>query len=221
MCNLYSMTKPQQAVRDLARVAKDATGNLPPLPGIFPDMLAPVVINRAANMGREMLMMRWGFPRPAPRPGEKPLRGYATNALYTDSIYWRPYLLRPELRCLVPATSFCESDNSSGSAVWTWFALDESRPIFFFAGIWRTWSGARGTKRYPAEDKHLIFSFLTTAPNAEVAPVHSKAMPVLLLDEAARETWLTGTVDEALKLQRPAPDGTLKIVATGPKGRRG
>ena len=42
-------------------------------------------------------------------------------------------------------------------------------------------------------------------------------MPVLLLDEAAQETWLTGTVDEALKLQRPAPDGTLKIVAMGPK----
>jgi len=26
-----------------------------------------------------------------------------------------------------------------------------------------------------------------------------------------------GTMDEALKLQRPAPDGTLKIVATGEK----
>ena len=86
-----------------------------------------------------------------------------------------------------------------------------------FAGIWRSWSGARGTKRHPVEGEHLIFSFLTTAPNAEVAPVHSKGMPVLLLDEAARETWLTAPVEEALKLQRPAPDGTLKIVATGEK----
>jgi putative SOS response-associated peptidase YedK len=66
-------------------------------------------------------------------------------------------------------------------------------------------------------DNHLLFSFLTTAPNAEVAPVHSKAMPVLLLDEAARETWLNAPVEEALKLQRPAPDGTLKIVAVRPK----
>jgi putative SOS response-associated peptidase YedK len=92
-----------------------------------------------------------------------------------------------------------------------------SRPVFFFAGIWRSWSGPRGTKRNPAEGEHLLFSFLTTAPNAEVAPVHSKATPVLLLDEAARETWLTAPVEEALKLQRPAPDGTLKIVAVGPK----
>jgi putative SOS response-associated peptidase YedK len=45
MCNLYSHTKPQQAVRDLARVLKDMTGNLPPLPTIFPDKMAPIVIN--------------------------------------------------------------------------------------------------------------------------------------------------------------------------------
>jgi putative SOS response-associated peptidase YedK len=67
LCNLYSMTKPQHAVRDLARVAKDLTGNLPPLPGIFPDMLAPVIINRAASLGREMQMMRWGFSQPLSR----------------------------------------------------------------------------------------------------------------------------------------------------------
>jgi putative SOS response-associated peptidase YedK len=217
MCNLYSMTKPQQAIRDLVPAVKDVTGNLPPLPGIFPDMMAPVIINAPPNKTREMLMMRWGFPHSEPFPGERPRPGYVTNARHTDSVYWRPYLLRTELRCLVPATSFCEPDNHSGKTVWTWFALDESRPIFFFAGIWRTWSGARGTKRHPVEGDHFIISILTTAPNAEVAPAHSKAMPVLLLEEEARETWLNGTVDSALALQRPAPDGTLKIVRTGEK----
>ena len=36
-----------EAVRDLARMAveNDMTGNLPPLPAIFPDQRAPVVIN--------------------------------------------------------------------------------------------------------------------------------------------------------------------------------
>ena len=65
--------------------------------------------------------------------------------------------------------------------------------------------------------QHLLFSFLTTEPNAVVAPVHPKAMPVLLLDEADRETWLTGSVDAALALQRPAADDVLRIVATGGK----
>jgi putative SOS response-associated peptidase YedK len=47
--------------------------------------------------------------------------------------------------------------------------------------------------------------------------VHEKAMPVLLLAEQDRETWMTADVEEALKLQRPAPDGTLRVVATGKK----
>src|SRR5665213_302365 len=173
------MTKPQQAVRDLVRVIKDITGNLPPLPGIFPDMMAPVVINAPPDNTREMMMMRWGFPQPDPRPGEKPRGGYVTNVRNTTSAYWRPYL-RPEFRCLVPATGFCEPDNRSGKCVWTWYAVDEGRPLFFFAGIWRSWRGKRGTKANPVEGNQLLFSFLTTAPNAEVAPIHPKAMPVLL-----------------------------------------
>ena len=34
MCNLYSVTKGQQAIRELARALRDRTGNLPPLYGI-------------------------------------------------------------------------------------------------------------------------------------------------------------------------------------------
>jgi hypothetical protein len=33
MCNLYSVTKGQQTIRDLARAMNDRTGNLPLLPG--------------------------------------------------------------------------------------------------------------------------------------------------------------------------------------------
>ena len=63
MCNLYSITKSQQAIRDLVKTMRDLTGNMPPLPAIFPDKLAPVV--RTAPDGvRELVMMRWGFPPP-------------------------------------------------------------------------------------------------------------------------------------------------------------
>ncbi len=37
-------------------------GNLAPMPGVFPDYLAPVVRNAGAE--REMTMMRWGMPPP-------------------------------------------------------------------------------------------------------------------------------------------------------------
>lgn len=51
MCNLYSITRSQDAIRQLFAVAHDETGNLPPMPGIFPDYSAPIV--RIAEGGRE------------------------------------------------------------------------------------------------------------------------------------------------------------------------
>jgi hypothetical protein len=36
-CALYSLTKGQQAIRELAGAMSDRTGNLPLLPGIYPD----------------------------------------------------------------------------------------------------------------------------------------------------------------------------------------
>ena len=43
MCNLYSVTKPQAAIRDLAKAVVDHAGNMPSLPDIFPIGRAPVV----------------------------------------------------------------------------------------------------------------------------------------------------------------------------------
>ena len=62
MCNLYSHTKGQQAIRELTRAMVDRTGNLPPMPGIFPDYPAPIVRN--APEGCELTLARWGMPSP-------------------------------------------------------------------------------------------------------------------------------------------------------------
>ena len=53
---------------------------------------------------------------------------------------------------------------------------------------------------------YRLFAFLTTEPNAVVAPIHPKAMPVIL-DRADWDQWLTGSVEEALELQRPKAAG--------------
>jgi putative SOS response-associated peptidase YedK len=45
MCNLYSITTNQEAVRALFRIMNRYVGNLPPMPGVFPDYHAPVVRN--------------------------------------------------------------------------------------------------------------------------------------------------------------------------------
>ena len=40
-------------------------------------------------------------------------------------------------------------------------------------------------------------------------------MPVILTTPDEVETWMTARPDNALKLQQPLPDGTLRIVARG------
>src|SRR3954451_9447297 len=105
-------------------------GNLPPMPGVFPDYPAPVVRN--TDQGTELTMMRWGMPPPA-RLGGYPV----TNIRNTSSPHWRGWL-KPERRCLVPLKSFAEyapeSTPVTNKKDVVWSALDESRPLCAFAG---------------------------------------------------------------------------------------
>jgi putative SOS response-associated peptidase YedK len=210
------MTKGPQAVRDLVKFTRNMAGNLPPSPAIFPNRTAPVV--RIAPDGvRELVMMRWGFPPPI-IPGSKPRNPYLTNVRNTDSRYWQTYLKKPEARCLVPVTSFAEPDNNQGPrSIWTWFAQNETRPLMFFAGIWRNFEGDRGTKAAPDVGNHLVFSFLTTDASPDVAPIHPDATPVLLLDEATREQWLNAPWEIARELQKAPPAGALRIIGRDTK----
>jgi putative SOS response-associated peptidase YedK len=49
MCNLYSITTNQAAIIALFRVLNRYVGNLPPMPGVFPDYPAPVIRNAGAE----------------------------------------------------------------------------------------------------------------------------------------------------------------------------
>ena len=214
MCNLYSMTKSQEAIRAAVKVMRDITGNLPSLPGIFPDYPAPIVRTGADGV-REMVKARWGMPSPAfTLQGKKVDKG-VTNVRNTTSLHWRRWL-GPANRCLVPLTSFSEPTRlPDGRSVPAWFALDESRPLTFFAGIWTSWTCTR--KLAEGEVTCELFAFLTTEPNAEVGATHPKAMPVILTEPAECDAWLAAPWAEAAALQRPLPDGSLRIVAHGEK----
>jgi len=220
MCNLYSQTKPQDAMRQVfdglmgnGEDLVDTTGNLPAMAGIFPDHAAPI-LRHGVGGGWQLAMARWGMPTPQVFLKGRRTDPGITNIRNTASAHWRRWL-GVEHRCLVPFTSFAEPDNRPGAPRNhpVWFALGRDRPLGFFAGIRTRWTSVRKLKE--GEVTAELFAFLTCAPNAEVAPVHPKAMPVILTTPEECRRWLRAPADEALRLQRPLADGLLQIVAEG------
>lgn len=208
MCNLYEHRIAVAEIADtldqigLDLNARSRAQNHPP-DYCGADNDGPVIIADGRTASIETL--RWGFP--PIRDGAKPI----TNIRNLDSRWWTgvngTYLTEPYYRCLVPFDRFAEwNSTAKGNA---WFRTTDPAPSFF-AGVWRPWTGERlkaveGKKRRQrVKDSWRLFAFLTTEPNAVVAPIHPKAMPVILTDPSDCAEWMAGGKD-SLRLQRPYP----------------
>jgi putative SOS response-associated peptidase YedK len=163
-----------------------------PQPELFPKREG-LVIRRAENGALAADLMVWGFP-PPPKS-----RAPVTNVRNLASPFWRSALARPDRRCLVPVTEFCEWEGEAGAKQERWFSVAAS-PIFAFAGIWR-----------PLDDGRRAYAFLTCEPNPIVAPVHPKAMPVMLQPDDY-SAWLDGEVANACALAQPFPSQLMRMV---------
>jgi putative SOS response-associated peptidase YedK len=89
------------------RGSSGVTGNMPSLPGVFPDYFAPIVRN--PDGVRKLTMARWGMPSPAFVLAGKKTDPGVTNIRNVKSPHWRRRL-GVESRCVVPFTSLSENE---------------------------------------------------------------------------------------------------------------
>ena len=164
MCNLYSLTKSQDAIRRITKAMRDTHRQPAAAPRHLPRLRRPRSSARPRMASASCFWPAGACPRPPSRSrARRSTRASPTSATppaRTGGDGW----CRAS-RCLVPFTSFSENDKGpDGKAVPVWFALDEERPLAFFAGIWTTWTSTR--KLAEGEVTLDLFGFLTTDANA-------------------------------------------------------
>ena len=204
---------------------------------LYPNYRAPTV-RLGPNGEHEVHFARWGMPSSRERMNElvdkriarleqqgKPYDFDAllkvepdpgvTNLRDLNNPHWGRWQA-VENRCLVPMTAFSEPDQDlTKSKMPIWFAQNDHPSLAYFAGVW-TPHGCVKTIKAGWEEME-VYGFVTTKPNAVVAPYHKKAMPVFLRTAADIETWLTAPWKDARALQVPLPDEDLQVIDTPPK----
>lgn len=163
---------------------------------VTPGRPAPVITPDSRGGPRRYLRPKlWGVPPPP--QGTQPVATVRNLA----SPFWIGTLRHPELRCLIPATSFALWSGAAGAKRRHWASVG-GRPIFAFAGI------QRQNEDWPG------FAILTTDPNRLVERHSPAAMPLILHPED-HERWLTADWRDAAALVTPYP-GHLMAVGEAP-----
>jgi len=201
ICNRYRMEADAETMAE--RYGVYGYGGRLPVGDIFPKKPAYVIRHEygPATATRQAIPMSWGIVRVVPGKRVAAIEKPVTNVRNLESPFWRGTLAKSSQRCLVPFTAFSEYGpvrDVDGKLPLYWFDIP-SQPISSFAGIWRT-DPVRG----------MEFAFLTCEPNVVVAPIHPKAMPVILLPED-EERWLSGSWPEVADLVAPFPSQLMSV----------
>jgi len=205
MCGRYSkVLSPQdldEAFGPITVEAEQLVANY----NIAPTQKTAVITNLDPQ---QVQLFEWGLVPFWSKDGKN--SGRMINAR-AETILEKPAFRKPirEQRCLVIADSFYEW-KTAGKSKQPYRIYNAEQKVLVFAGIWEFWRD-----RTKPELEKRTFSILTTAPNAEMTPIHDR-MPVVLA-KAEQQAWLGDlTEDDITALTQTPKDGTLEMYAVEP-----
>jgi putative SOS response-associated peptidase YedK len=198
MCGRYDLSDSPAAIR--ARFSVPVVPEFAPNADLRPTQTAPIIrLDRAG--ARECALARWGL---VPSWAKELKFGARCINARRETVASAP-AFRSAFRqrhCLVPINAFYEWSGPVGHKT-RWRISVDGEPLCALAGLWEWW-------RDPAQpDSPGIetYTIITTAANAQVAPVHDR-MPVIV-PATLHATWLDPQADRAAVLDAPAPLLTL------------
>jgi len=229
MCNLYHMS-PRD---DFEIFVRRHLGRLW-LPEAAPEGIKPTVgpfdtglfLRTDGEGGAVGEVGQWGLIRPgAPArkdmmqpktvPGKKPpaARPRSTNNARSETVATSPTFRaawNEGRRCLIPATWYQEPNWETGRNVWWQLKRTDGLP-WMLAGIWNRWTDPTTGEIVPNYtlltcncDDHPMLARLHR-PDPKLPADKQDKRAVIQVEPEHWATWLTGTVDEARALIRPAP----------------
>ncbi|MCC7280674.1 MAG: SOS response-associated peptidase [Chromatiaceae bacterium] len=160
---------------------------------------ADAMVRRSPAGAPVLHLLRWGL---VPHRSLNPAGGPRPINARSETVLVKPAFRDAFLKrwCLIPADGFYEWQTQEGTKQ-PFFFSDPQGQVLALAGLWESW-------RAPDGGLLRTCCILTTAANAQVAPVHDR-MP-LILAPRSWATWLAGPAGAAQALLVPAPVAALR-----------
>lgn len=193
MCNDYEQhiawdayVKAMQALA-LKVPARQSERDLPQADDVRIGEVAPIARVQTGAEGDEVTLspMRFGFP--PEKPGRSPVFNFRSEGRHFGE----------SRRCLIPASAFFEFTGAKYPKAKHRFTLNYA-PFLCIAGLWKPGQG----------NQPDAFTMLTTAPGADVKPIHDRQMAVLRPEDW--RAWLELSRPEP-DLLKPLPAGSLTV----------
>ena len=205
MCGRYSLTLPEDAMRQLFDLP--AAAWMQPRFNVAPSQIAPVI--RCGDGGGMVLDgMTWGL---IPSWSKEPLDEKAHNKPHnkgqinarSETAAEKPTFRAAyrRRRCLIPADGVYEWQKVEGGKHPYWISRTDGAP-FVFAGLWETWGDSHSSAV-------VSFAILTTTAADDIRAIHHR-MPVIL-DHKHFANWLDP--DETPQATLFAPDQAPRMQA--------